>query len=79
MNADTLEGPLPVRGEAHEIGIGGYVAAALLVYQGWSPFLTAPVAGLLGMALGIVVGLITLRFEPDLWAVLPHSASASGA
>jgi len=49
------------------------------VYQGWSPFLTAPVAGLLGMALGIVVGLMTLRFEPDLWAVLPHSASASGA
>lgn len=42
-------------------GIGGYLAAALLVYQGWSPFLTAPVAGLLGMALGIVVGLITLR------------------
>lgn len=42
-------------------GIGGYLAAALLVYQGWSPFLTAPVAGLVGMALGVVVGLITLR------------------
>ena len=42
-------------------GIGGYLAAALLVYQGWSPFLAALVAGLLGMALGIVVGLITLR------------------
>lgn len=42
-------------------GIGGYLAGALLVYQGWSPFLTAPVAGLVGMALGVVVGLITLR------------------
>ncbi|MGH8910970.1 MAG: branched-chain amino acid ABC transporter permease [Acidimicrobiia bacterium] len=42
-------------------GIGGYLAAALLVYQGWSPFLTAPVAGVVGMALGVVVGLITLR------------------
>lgn len=42
-------------------GVGGYLAAALLVYQGWSPFLVAPVAGLVGMALGVVVGLITLR------------------
>ena len=42
-------------------GIGGYLAAGLLVYQGWSPFLVAPVAGLVGMALGVVVGLITLR------------------
>ncbi|HJR90822.1 MAG TPA: branched-chain amino acid ABC transporter permease [Acidimicrobiia bacterium] len=42
-------------------GIGGYLAGALLVYQGWSPFLTAPLAGLLGMAVGVVVGLITLR------------------
>ena len=42
-------------------GIGGYLAGALLVYQGWSPFLTAPVAGLVGMALGLVVGFITLR------------------
>lgn len=42
-------------------GIGGYLAGALLVYQGWSPFVTAPVAGLVGMALGVVVGLITLR------------------
>ena len=42
-------------------GIGGYLAAALFVYQGWSPFLIAPLAGLVGMALGVVVGLITLR------------------
>jgi branched-chain amino acid transport system permease protein len=42
-------------------GIGGYVGGTLLVYQGWSPFLTAPLAGLLGMAVGVIVGLITLR------------------
>jgi branched-chain amino acid transport system permease protein len=42
-------------------GVGGYLAAGLLVYQGWSPFLVAPMAGLVGMALGVVVGLITLR------------------
>lgn len=42
-------------------GVGGYLAGSLLVYQGWSPFLTAPVAGLVGLALGVVVGLIALR------------------
>lgn len=42
-------------------GIGGYLAGGLLVYQGWSPFLTALLAGLVGFALGLVVGLITLR------------------
>lgn len=42
-------------------GVGGYLAGALLVYQGWSPFLTAPLAGLVGMVLGLIVGLITLR------------------
>lgn len=42
-------------------GIGGYFAGALLVYQGWSPFITAPLAGLVAMAIGIGVGLITLR------------------
>ncbi|MPZ53437.1 MAG: branched-chain amino acid ABC transporter permease [Acidimicrobiia bacterium] len=42
-------------------GIGGYVAGALLVYQGWSPFLTAPIAGVVGLAVGLVIGLITLR------------------
>jgi branched-chain amino acid transport system permease protein len=42
-------------------GIGGYLAGALLVYQGWSPFITALLAGFAGFALGLVVGLITLR------------------
>ncbi|MFP3914406.1 MAG: branched-chain amino acid ABC transporter permease [Actinomycetota bacterium] len=42
-------------------GIGGYLAGGLLVYQGWSPFLTAALAGVVGFLLGLVVGLITLR------------------
>lgn len=42
-------------------GVGGYLAGALLVYRGWSPFVTAPLAGLVAMALGVIVGLITLR------------------
>lgn len=42
-------------------GVGGYLAGALLVYQGWSPFLTAILAGAVGFAVGLVVGLITLR------------------
>lgn len=41
--------------------IGGYLSGALLVYLGLSPFLTAPLAGLLAALVGLVVGLITLR------------------
>lgn len=42
-------------------GIGGYAAGLLLAYQGLSPFLTAPLAGLIAVAFGFLVGLITLR------------------
>lgn len=42
-------------------GIGGYFAGALLVYQGWSPFWTAAFGGFVGLAVGVLVGLITLR------------------
>ena len=41
--------------------IGGYFSGTLMVYFGLSPFLTAPLAGLLAMAVGLLVGLITLR------------------
>ncbi len=41
--------------------VGGYVAGVLLVYFDVSPFLTAPLAGLVSMALGLLVGLISLR------------------
>jgi branched-chain amino acid transport system permease protein len=41
--------------------IGGYFSGALMVYFGISPFLTAPLAGLVAMAVGLLVGLIALR------------------
>ncbi|TMQ11486.1 MAG: branched-chain amino acid ABC transporter permease [Deltaproteobacteria bacterium] len=42
-------------------GIGGYATGALMTFCGISPFVSAPLAGLLCFALGLPVGLITLR------------------
>jgi len=42
-------------------GIGGYFAGALMTFYGISPFMSAPLAGIIAMGLGLVVGLITLR------------------
>jgi branched-chain amino acid transport system permease protein len=41
--------------------VGAYTAAAIFVYGGISPFVTAPVAGLVCVALGVGIGFITLR------------------
>jgi len=41
--------------------LGAYFSGILLVYRGWSPFWTAPLAGLLAMAFGFAFGLVTLR------------------
>lgn len=41
--------------------IGGYFSGSLMIYFGLSPFLTAPLAGLVATAVGLLVGLITLR------------------
>ena len=41
--------------------VGGYFTGVLLVYFDISPFLTAPLAGLVSMGLGLLVGLISLR------------------
>ena len=41
--------------------IGAYLSGALLVYANLNPFLTAPLAGLAALAVGLAVGLITLR------------------
>jgi branched-chain amino acid transport system permease protein len=43
------------------LGIGGYVSGLALAYLGISPFLSAPIAGLIAMAFGLAFGLITLR------------------
>jgi branched-chain amino acid transport system permease protein len=41
--------------------VGGYLSGVLFVYFKISPFITAPLAGLLAMAFGFLVGLISLR------------------
>jgi branched-chain amino acid transport system permease protein len=41
--------------------VGAYIAGVLLVYFKISPFLTAPLGGLIAMAIGLLVGLISLR------------------
>ena len=41
--------------------VGAYTSGVLLAYWGISPFLTAPLAGLLALGLGFLVGLISLR------------------
>jgi len=42
-------------------GIGGYVTGALMTFWGISPVISAPLAGLVCFAIGLPVGLITLR------------------
>jgi branched-chain amino acid transport system permease protein len=41
--------------------IGGYAAAILFAYFGVSPFIAFPLCGLVAMAFGFLIGLITLR------------------
>ncbi len=42
-------------------GIGGYAAGIGLAYWGISPFLSAPITGLIAMVLGLAIGLVTWR------------------
>ncbi|MGH8927342.1 MAG: branched-chain amino acid ABC transporter permease [Acidimicrobiia bacterium] len=42
-------------------GLGGYTSGMLLLYFGLSPFLTAPVAGLVSVVFGFIIGRVTLR------------------
>jgi len=41
--------------------VGGYFSGVIFAYLGLSPFLTAPVAGLVAMIIGLLFGLISLR------------------
>jgi branched-chain amino acid transport system permease protein len=43
------------------LGVGAYASGIALAYLGLSPFITAPIAGLIAMAVGVIIGLITLR------------------
>jgi branched-chain amino acid transport system permease protein len=43
------------------LAVGGYFSGILFAYYGISPFITTPLAGLAAMAVGLLVGMITLR------------------
>ncbi|MCZ6764490.1 MAG: branched-chain amino acid ABC transporter permease [Alphaproteobacteria bacterium] len=43
--------------------VGGYSAAILFAYFGISPFIAFPLCGLIAMAVGLFVGIITLRMR----------------
>lgn len=49
--------------------VGAYFSAALFVYAGVSPFITAAGAGVVCAGLGVVVGLITLRTRGDAFII----------
>lgn len=51
------------------LAVGGYLSGSLLVFAGLSPFLTCLLAGLACVALGAVVGLITLRTRGDAFII----------
>jgi branched-chain amino acid transport system permease protein len=43
------------------LAVGGYFSGILFAYYGISPFITMPLAGVAAMAVGLLVGMITLR------------------
>jgi branched-chain amino acid transport system permease protein len=51
------------------LAVGGYFAGYLAVYAGLSPFVTAIGAGLVCVALGAVIGMITLRTSGDAFII----------
>jgi branched-chain amino acid transport system permease protein len=51
-------------------GIGAYASAILHHYYGFSPFLTAPVAGLAAAVAGLLIGIPTLRLRGAYFALV---------
>lgn len=51
-------------------GVGAYASAVLFQYFELSPFLTAPLAGLVSAVLGILIGIPTLRIRGAYFALL---------
>lgn len=51
-------------------GVGAYTSAVLFQYFEFSPFLTAPVAGLAAAVLGILIGIPTLRIRGAYFALV---------
>lgn len=57
-------------GTATFFGVGAYTTGVLFQYYGLSPFLTAPLAGLVAALLGIVIGIPTLRLRGAYFAIM---------
>lgn len=57
-------------GVASFFGIGAYTTAILFHEYGWSPFYTAPLAGLVVAVFGLIVGLPSLRLRGAYFAIV---------
>jgi branched-chain amino acid transport system permease protein len=51
-------------------GVGAYTSAILFHYYGLSPFLTAPLAGIMAAIAGLLIGIPTLRLRGAYFAVV---------
>jgi branched-chain amino acid transport system permease protein len=56
-------------GQAGFMAVGAYAMAILVVKAGWSFWLALPVAVLIAMAFGVLVGLPSLRLRADYFAI----------
>src|SRR5919109_1098966 len=62
-------------GQAGFMAVGAYAMAILVVKAGWSFWLSLPVAVLIAMAFGLVVGLPSLRLRADYFAIATIAAA----
>lgn len=60
-------------GNSFGFGLGGYVTAILLRNYGISPFMSAPLAGLVAGSLGFVIGALTLRTRGPAFVIVTLS------
>ena len=57
-------------GHAAFFGLGGYTTALLLVYLGWSPFLTLPLAGVVAAIFAVITGYPCLRLRGPYFSLI---------
>jgi len=61
--------------QAAFMGVGAYISAILVMRYGWSPWFTLPVAGLGAGALGLIMGVPSLRIKGFYFAVATLAAA----
>jgi len=67
---------LAVLGFGLFVGVGAYTAAFLNLYLGMPPFLTMPIAGLIGAIFGLLIGIPCLRLKGLYLALASFAAAA---